>query len=154
MAHGLENRILTIALPGLKFGFPILYLPIAGIVIVLLSSWIFIIEKSYTKKNRGILQTKRPIYFLEISNAVTWLLLVLCIFLFLPNILSSNWALRNLFLASKNFFFLDALIANFYNVFFSFINISAIWKYVILQILACFTLAAMALSFGVRNKSK
>jgi len=154
ITHGLENKILRIGLSGLKLGFPILYLPIAGIVVVLLSSWIFTIEKSYTKKIRGSLKTKKSIYFLEIFNAVTYLLLVLCIFLFLPNILGSNWALRNLFLASKNFIFLDVLIENFYSIFFSFINISAIWKYVILQILACFALVILALSLGVRNKSK
>ncbi len=156
IAHGLENKILGINLSGFIFGFPILYLPIAGIVIVLICSWISIIEKSYTKKIQGKVNTKKPksIYLLEIFNPVTCLLLVLCIFLFLPNILSSNWALKNLFLASKNYKFFDVLIVNFYNIFFSFINISAIWKYVILQISACFGLAILALSFGIRNKRK
>jgi hypothetical protein len=156
IAHGLENKILKISLSGFNFGFPILYLPIAGIVIVLLSSWISIIEKSYTRRIRGNAKTKKSksIYLLEIFNPVTCLLLVLCIFLFLPNILGSNWALRNLFLASKNYNFFDVLIVNFYNVFFSFINISAIWKYVILQISACFGLAILAFSFGIRNKRK
>jgi hypothetical protein len=154
IAYGLENKILRISLSGFKFGFPILYLPIVGIVIVLLSSWIFIIEKSYTKKIRGAVKTTKSIYLLEIFNSVTYLLLALCIFLFLPNILSSNWALKNLFLASKNFNFFDVLIVNFYSMFFSFINISAIWKYVILQISACFALVILALSLGVRNKSK
>ena len=50
--HGLENRLQWITLSNWKFGIPILYLPIFGMVIVLLSSWKSIIERQYLKKVR------------------------------------------------------------------------------------------------------
>jgi hypothetical protein len=151
VTHGLENKIQKIHLSGFNFEFPILYLAIAGVIAVLLCSWIFMIQMPFTKKNRGYAKTRKSIFFLKMLNATTFILLFLCIFLFLPNILGSNWALKYLFLSSDNIPFVKTLIDNFYNIFFSFINISAIWKYFILQIFTCFALAISSLFSGARN---
>jgi hypothetical protein len=151
VTHGLENKIQKIYLSGFNFEFPILYLPIAGVITVLICSWIFMMQMSFAKKNQGYAKPRKSIFILKMSNATTFMLLFLCIILFLPNILGSNWALKYLFLSSNNIPFVKTLIDNFYSIFFSFINISAIWKYVILQIFSCFALAISSLFSGHRN---
>ena len=146
--HGLENRLQWITLSNWKFGIPILYLPIFGMVIVLLSSWKSIIERQYLKKVR-VRKLSNSSPFFNMFNSSISLLFVLCIFLFLPCILSSNWSLRKLI--TSEIPLVRAFSLTFYELFFSFMDMPIIWKFTLLQSSAC--LALVLFSFFICVKT-
>lgn len=146
--HGLENRMWWITLSNWKFGIPILYLPIFGIVVVLLSSWKSIIERQHLKKVR-VWKLRNSSPFFNMFNSSIFLLFVLCIFLFLPCILSSNWSLRKLI--ANEIPLVRAFSLTFYELFFSFMDMPVIWKFTLLQSSACLALALFSLFICVKT---
>ena len=153
ISHGLENRIQWITISNLKLGIPILYLPIIGIVAVLLSTWAYIVERPYMEK-RGPGKWRASSHVFRMFNSSIFLLLVLCIFLFLPCILSSNWSLKKLFLTSNKVPSLRMLLLAFYKLFFYFMDMPIIWKFTLLQSSACLALAIFSFFVGVKTNRR
>ena len=146
-SHGLENRMQWIILSNWKFGIPILCLPIFGIAVVLLSTWAYIVERQYLKKGSiGKLRNSSP--FSKMFNSSIFLLLVLCIFLFLPCILSSNWTIKKLLASEVPL--LRTFLLTFYELFFSFMDMPIIWKFTLLQSSVCLALALFSFFLGVK----
>ncbi len=153
IARGLENKIQWINVYDSRIGIPILYLPIIGVLVVILSTWAYAVERPYLRKvDIRKLRNSSPI--LRMFNLSIFFLLVLSIFLFLPCILGSNWSMKELFLKSSEIIPLKVILLGFYKRFIIFMDVAIIWKFVLLQGSACLALAIFSFFLGFRTTAR
>ncbi len=154
ITRGLEMRILNLNAANLEFTFPILNIQIIGMVILLLTSWAHLFENPFSIHKKNFVKNNKSLIILRMFNKTILLLFILCFFLFVPSILSSNWFLKYLLTSGVDFPFLKTFSVGFYNLFIKFMNISAVWKFVFLQISASIAILITSLFSRIKSNRK
>ena len=132
---------------------PIVLLPAIGVILVLLSSWTYVVEKTMRVRMKVDLRKQRVKTVSRIIETGAWILWAYTMFLFIPYILGSNWFITGVHNLSLNLPQLGEFFASAYESVIPMMDLDLIWKFALSQNLAACGAALFAAVY-VRRQSR
>ncbi len=150
--HGFSLRNEQIKIGTLEVFVPIVLLPTLGVTLVILSSWMYAVERTMRVRIKADLRKQR---IERVSRMVETSALILgnySLFLFIPYILGSNWFMTGVNNLSTNLPQLGWFFAIAYGTIISLMDLDSIWKFALSQNLAACGAALFAAVYVHRQE--
>lgn len=130
---------------------PIVLLPALGVILVMLSSWMYAVDRTMKVRMKTDLRKQRIETVLRMVESGALILGAYSLFLFIPYILGSNWFITGVNNLSKNLPQVSQFFASAYENVISLMDLDSIWKLALSQNLAACGAALFAAVYVQRQ---
>ncbi|MEM3048942.1 MAG: hypothetical protein QXK72_07020 [Candidatus Bathyarchaeia archaeon] len=137
-ARGLEFRVLQAA----YLSIPYPYIPIIGVLMVILTSWMNLTRSKAFVRARPSVKLPSILMTLRMFEAAFLLLTTFTITLYLPYVVGSNWMILGLAMVEETFPMLKEVTSKLYGGTVAIMGLPPSWKYGLSQALSCIIVVA------------
>jgi len=152
-SHGFSPINEQIKIGTLQVTVPIVLLPALGVTLVILSSWMFAVDRTMRVKMKTDLRKQRMGEDSRMVEVGALILGAYSLFLFIPYILGSNWFITGANSLSKNLPQLGQFFTSAYGSAILLMDLDSIWKFALSQNLAACS-AALFAALYVRRQGR
>jgi len=152
-SHGFSPRHEQIEIGALQATVPIVLLPALGVTLVILTSWMYAVDRTLRVRMKVDLRRQRTETVSRMVETSAWILWAYSLFLFIPYILGSNWFITSVYHLSLNLPQLGQFFASAYESVISLMDLDLIWKFAISQNFAACSAAIFTAAY-VRRQSR
>ena len=153
LSHGFSPSNEQVKIGSLQVTFPIVLLPALGVSLVMLSSWMYAVDRTMRVRVKTDLRKQRVGADLRMVEVGALILSVYSLFLFIPYILGSNWFITGANSLSQRLPQLGQFFVAAYGTVISLMDLDSIWKFALSQNLAACSAAFFAALY-VRRQSR
>ena len=144
LSHGFSPQNEQVKIGTLQVAVPIVLLPALGVTLVILSSWMYAVDRTMRVRMKADLRKQRIEMVSRMVEASALILGAYCLFLFTPYILGSNWFITGANKLSLNLPQLCRFFASAYESAILLMDLDSIWKFALSQNLAACSAALLA----------
>jgi len=152
-SHGFSPRNEQIKIGTLQVTVPIVLLPALGVTLVILSSWMFAVDRTMRVRMKTDLRKQRMGADSRMVEVGALILGAYSLFLFIPYVLGSNWFITGANNLSQRLPQLGQLFASAYGSAILLMDLDSIWKFALSQNLAACS-AALFAALYVRRQGR
>jgi len=152
-SHGFSPRNEQVELATLQVAAPTVLLPTLGVTLVMLSSWMYAVDRTMRVRMKTDLRRQRMEADSRMVEVGALILGTYSLFLFIPYILGSNWFITGANNLSQRLPQLDQFFASAYGSVILLMDLDSIWKFALSQNLAACSAAFFAALY-VRRQSR
>jgi len=152
-SHGFSPGNERIKIGTLQVTVPIVLLPALGVTLVILSSWMFTVDRTMRVRVKTDLRKQRMGADSRMVEVGALILGAYSLFLFIPYVLGSNWFITGANSLSKHLPQLDQFFASAYGSAILLMDLDSIWKFALSQNLAACS-AALFAALYVRRQGR
>mgnify|MGYP001031569233 CR=1 FL=1 len=153
LSHGFSPRNEQVKIGTLQVTVPIVLLPALGVSLVILSSWMYAVDRTMRMRMKTDLRKQRTGADSRMVEVGTLILGAYSLFLFTPYILGSNWFLAGANSLSQRLPQLGQFFVSAYRSVISLMDLDSIWKFTLSQNLAGCS-AALFAALYVRRQGR
>jgi len=136
LSHGFSPQNGQVKFGTLQVTVPIVLLPALGVTLVLLSSWMYAVDRTMRVRMKTDLRTQRTETVLRMVEVGALILGTYSLFLFIPYILGSNWFITGVNNLSRSLPQLGRFFESAYGSVIFLMDLDSIWKLALSQNLA------------------
>jgi hypothetical protein len=144
-SYGLEQKVQQVTLGGFMFSLPLLWVPVAGIVLVSLVAWYEISTQLFPRRPSIEADSLAK---LRLLRAIAFSVALFAIVLYVPYLVGSNWFWTRLSGAGKSFTQIRDFGFSLLGTAESLMAFSTLWQYSLSQNLATAVMVVAAWAFG------
>jgi len=153
LSHGFFPSDGQVKVGTMQVTFPIVLLPTLGVSLVILSSWMYAVDRTMRVRVKTDLRKERMVSDPRMVEVGAIILGVYSLFLFTPYILGSNWFITGANSLSQRLPQLGQFFASAYESVILLMDLDSIWKFALSQNLAACSAAFFAALY-VRRQSR
>jgi len=153
LSHGFSPRNEQVEIGTLQVTAPIVLLPTVGVTLVMLSSWMYAVDRTMRVRMKTDLRRQRIGADSRMVEVGALILGAYSLFLFIPYILGSNWFITGVNSLSQRLPQLGQWFASAYGSVILLMDLDSIWKFALSQNLAACT-ATFFVALYVRRQGR
>jgi len=143
LSHGFSPQNEQVKIGTLQVAVPIVLLPASGVTLVILSSWMYAVDRTMRVRMKADLRKQRIEMVSRMVEASALILGAYSLFLFTPYILGSNWFITGANNLSLNLPQIGRFFASAYESAILLMDLDSIWKFALSQNLAACSAALL-----------